>query len=88
MPIRSYNYKNGAIGGAALGLIGLEIGYISDQSFQRAVQNASLEEIIGTAITVGILTAIPFSINGYINQKFIIPMQDKISKKLEVYKKD
>ena len=88
MPIRSYNYKNGAVVGAALGVIGLGIGYFSDPNFQNAVKNSRLEEIIATVVTAGVITALPFSFGGYINQRFILPTQDKIHKKLEVYKKD
>ena len=67
MPIRSYNYKNGAVVGAALGFIGLGISYLSDPNFQEAVKNARLEEIVSTVVTIGIITAIPFSFGGYIN---------------------
>ena len=85
MPIRSYNYKNGSVVGALLGLAAPVIEYFLDPKFQEMVKKSSLEEIVEAVATAAIVVAVPFAFGGYINQRFIIPASDITNKKLEVY---
>ncbi|MEK6856713.1 MAG: hypothetical protein AABX49_01730 [Nanoarchaeota archaeon] len=89
--LRKYNYKNGAVIGAGASLTSVGLEYIFNPEFQQLVQKDSLEEVIGGIILASASVAIPCSVTGYINQKFIIPIfdriSDKIDKKIEVYSK-